>query len=47
MENIETLIDKIASFLERDENWIELKDAWRINDKSETLRTLLREALKE
>jgi hypothetical protein len=47
MEDIEVLVDKIASFLEREENWIELKDAWKINDRSEAVRSLLREALKE
>jgi hypothetical protein len=46
MEDIEMLVDKIASFLERDENWIDLIGAWKVNDKSETLRRLLREALK-
>ena len=47
MEDIEMLVDKIASFLEQEKNWIELKEAWKINDRSETLRNLLREALKE
>ena len=47
MEDVEKLVDKIASFLEREENWIELKDAWIIGDKSETLRNLLRKALNE
>ena len=41
------LVDKIASFFEREENWHELKCSWLINDKSESLRRLLREALKE
>lgn len=47
MEDVETLVDKIASFLEREENWIDLKYAWMVNDRSETLRNLLRESLKE
>ena len=47
MEDVEKLIDKIASFLEREENWIELRDAWKINGRSEVLRSLLREAIKE
>lgn len=41
------LVDKIASFFETEENWIELKLACKINDRSEALRNLLREALKE
>ena len=41
------LVDKIASFFETEEHWIELKFAGRINDRSEALRNLLREALKE
>lgn len=47
MEDIEMLVDKIASFLEREENWDALRCAYRINDRSEALRGLLREALKE
>lgn len=42
----EILVDKIASFLEREENWDDLRNAYKINDRSEALRRLLREALK-
>jgi hypothetical protein len=41
------LVDKIANFFETDEHWVDLKFACRINGRSETLRNLLREALKE
>lgn len=41
------LVDKIASFFEEEENWIYLQGAWRVNQRSETLRSLLRDALKE
>lgn len=47
MEDIEMLVDKIASFFETEEHWIELKFACKINDRSEALRNMLREALKE
>lgn len=47
MEDIEMLVDKIASFFETEEHWIELKLACKINDRSEALRNLLREAIKE
>ena len=47
MEDIEMLVDKIASFLEMDKNWDDLRNAYKINDRSEALRSLLREALKE
>lgn len=42
---IEPLVDKIASFLEQDDNWEELKHAWKWGEKSEDLRNLLRRAL--
>ena len=46
MEN-EILVDKIASFLEREENWFKLKHSWLINDKSDDLRELLHKALSQ
>ena len=47
MENTEALVDKIASFFEREENWTALKYCWLENDRSEDLRKLLRAALTE
>ena len=47
MEDIEMLVDKIASYFETEEHWIELKYACMINNRSEALRNLLRDALKE
>lgn len=47
MEDIEMLVDKIASFLEQEENWTSLKSAWMLNGRSETLRNLLQKALNE
>lgn len=41
------LVDKIASFFEREENWRALKNCWLENDRSNDLRNLLRKALKE
>ena len=42
------LVDKIASYLEREENWVRLKHrCWLIGDRSDELRELLTEALKE
>ena len=41
------LVDKIASFFEREENWRALKDCWLENDRSNDLRNLLHKALKE
>ena len=41
------LVDKIASFFEREENWSMLKGCWLENDKSNCFRKLLHEALKE
>lgn len=40
------LIDKIASFFEREENWKALKVCWLENDRSDDLRKLLHKALK-
>ena len=41
------LVDKIASFFEREENWRALKNCWLENDRSNNLRNLLHKALKE
>lgn len=41
------LVDKIASFLEREENWHKLKNCWLENDRSDDLRSLLHKAIKE
>lgn len=41
------LVDKIASFFEREENWRALKNCWLENDSSNDLRNLLYKALKE
>ena len=42
------LVDKIASYLEREENWARLKHrCWLIGDRSDELRELLHEALKD
>ena len=41
------LVDKIASFFEREENWRALKNCWLENDRSNDLRNLLNKALKE
>ena len=41
------LVDKIASFFEREENWRALKNCWLENDRSNDLRILLHKALKE
>lgn len=43
----EQIVDKIASYLEREENWLRLKhQCWMIDDRSDELRELLHEALK-
>lgn len=39
------LIDKIASFFEREENWVALKNCWLENDRSDDLRKLLYKTL--
>ena len=41
------LVDKIASYFEREENWRALKNCWLENDRSNDLRNLLHKALKE
>ena len=43
----EWISEKIASFLERDDNWEELKACWLIDGRSDDLRALLRRALEE
>ena len=47
MENVEILVDKIATFFEKEENWRALKDCWLENDRSDDLRKLLRKAIEE
>ena len=39
------IVDKIASFIEKEENWPLLKDCWIVNDRSDDLRALLKRAL--
>lgn len=39
------IVDKIASFLEQEDNWLLLRDCWLENDRSEDLRDLLKRAL--
>ena len=41
------LVDKIANFFERKENWRALKDCWIENGMSNDLRNLLNKAIKE
>ena len=42
----EDLIDKIARYFEKDENWNYLKhDVWHISGRSDELRRMLRESL--
>ena len=41
------LVDKIASFLEQDGNWEELKACCCIDGRSDDLRALLRKAMEE
>ena len=45
--NNELLVDKIASFFEKEENWRALKNCWLENDRSDDLRRLLHKAIKE
>lgn len=47
MNDIEMLVDKIASFFEKDTNWKALKSCWLIDGKSEDFRELLHKAIKE
>ena len=44
---VNDLVDKIASFFERDENWAALKACWLVNGRSNDFRKLLHEAFKE
>ena len=45
-QEIEELVDKIASYLEQDDVWCKLKrDTWIISGRSDELRSLLRESL--
>lgn len=46
METNEELVDKIASFFEKEDNWHALKNCWLENGRSDDLRSLLREAMK-
>lgn len=46
-EEYDELVDKIASFFEKEENWRALKNCWIENDRSDDLRKLLARALKE
>ena len=46
METNEELVDKIASFFEKEDNWHALKNCWLIDGRSGDLRNLLREAMK-
>lgn len=41
------LVDKIASFFEKEENWSELKQCWLEDGRSNDLRSLLYKAIKE
>lgn len=42
----EQLFESVVAYLERPENWIKLKDCYLINDRSDDLRKLLTEALR-
>ncbi len=44
-EKVLEIINCIAEYLERPENWRRLKDCWIINGRSDDLRQLLKEAL--
>ena len=43
--NKDELVDKIASFFEKEENWKKLKECWFAGDKSDDLRNLLYKSL--
>ena len=47
MEDIEIIVDKIATFFEEERNWRALKNCWLENDRSDDLRRLLYKAIKE
>ena len=44
--NENDLVDDIARFFEKEENWKALKECWLENGKSDDLRILLHKALK-
>ena len=45
--NVDKSIDKIAAFLEQEENWQALKECWWIDGRSDDLRRLLKKAMME
>lgn len=47
METNEELVDKIANFFEKEDNWSALKNCWLENGRSDDLRKLLHKAIKE
>lgn len=46
-QNDEELIDKIATYFEKEDNWTKLKSAWNGCGKSVQLRDMLRDAITE
>lgn len=46
-QNDEELIDKIATYFEKEDNWTKLKYAWNGCGKSVQLRDMLRDAITE
>lgn len=47
MKTNEELIDKIASFFEKEDNWHALKECWLENGRSNDLRRLLCKAIND
>ncbi len=47
LDQVNMLVDKIAKFFEREENWGILKNCWLVNGISKDLRVLLRKAITE
>jgi hypothetical protein len=45
--NKDELVDKIARFFEKEENWSKLKQCWLEDGRSNDLRSLLYNAIKE
>ena len=45
--NENDLVDDIARFFEKEENWSKLKNCWLEDGRSEDLRVLLHKAIKE
>lgn len=45
METNEELVDKIANFFEKEDNWSALKNCWLENGRSDDLRKLLHKAI--